>query len=257
MNWQGNWVAFYTIVRREMVRVIRIWPQTLLPPIITMSLYFVIFGNVIGSRIGQMAGYDYMQYIVPGLIMMSIMTNSYTNVVSSFFGAKFQKNIEEMLVSPIANSVILWGFLMGGVLRGIIAGVLVAGIAMFFTDVHVHNWLVTILVALLTSILFSIAGFLNGLFAKKFDDISIIPTFVLTPLTYLGGIFYSVSILPAFWQKITLGNPLFYMVDAFRYGMLGVSDIGAVSAIIVISGFTIGLYCFSLWLLGRGTGLRS
>ncbi len=252
-----NWISFLTILRREVTRVVRIWPQTVLPPVITMSLYFVIFGNLIGPRIGEMEGYSYIQYIVPGLIMMSIITSSYANVVSSFFGAKFQKHIEELLVAPTYNSVVVWGFVCGGVTRGLAVGFFVSLIALFFTKLHFYQLGITMLVAVLTAILFSLMGLLNGIFAKKFDDISIIPTFVLTPLTYLGGVFYSIDLLPVFWQKVTYANPVFYMVNAFRYGMLGESDVEIEIAIIMISGFIIALYAISLWLIKKGYRLRS
>ena len=222
---QPNLVALNTIVYREVRRFTRIWPQTLLPPAITMVLYFVIFGNLIGRQIGDMGGFTYMEYIVPGLIMMSVITNSYGNVVSSFFGSKFQRSIEELMVSPVSPHTILIGFTLGGVLRGLMVGVIVTLLSLFFTDLQVHHLGVTILVVVLTATIFSLLGFINAVFARNFDDISIIPTFVLTPLTYLGGVFYSISLLPPFWQTVSLANPVLHMVNAFRYGILGVSDI--------------------------------
>ncbi|MDZ7736553.1 MAG: ABC transporter permease [Gammaproteobacteria bacterium] len=245
------------MVVKEVGRFMRIWIQTLLPPAISMTLYFIIFGNLIGSRIGEMGGFSYMQYIAPGIIMMSIINNSYANVVSSFFGAKFQKHIEEMLVSPIPNYLILAGYITGGVTRGLLVGLIVSIVALFFTDLHVYSYTLMIGVVLLTSVLFSLGGMINGIFAKKFDDISIIPTFILTPFTYLGGVFYSIDLLPEFWQKVSLFNPILYMVNAFRYGMLGVSDINAFYALGIICIFVIGLSLFCLYLLNRGIGVKS
>ena len=256
MNLKLNLVAMQTIVRKEMIRVLRIWVQTIVPPAITMTLYFIIFGNLIGRRIGTMDGFDYMQYIAPGLIMMSVITNSYGNVVSSFFGAKFARHIEEMLVSPMPEAFILLGHVAGGVIRGLLVGALVTLIALFFTDLKPVHPFVTLSVVFLTAVVFSLAGMINAIFAKKFDDISIIPTFVLTPLTYLGGVFYSISLLPEFWQKVSLANPILYMVNAFRYGILGVSDIGIGQAYVIILSFIIGLYFFALVLLKRGIGIR-
>lgn len=220
-----NLVAFKTIVTKEIIRWTRIWSQTLLPPAITMTLYFVIFGNLIGSRVGEMDGFGYMEYIVPGLIMMSVITNSYGNVVSSFFSAKYQRSIEEMMVSPVSNWVILFGYVGGGVLRGLLTGFIVTIIASFFVDLKIYNYFVVISVVFLTSVLFAIGGFINAVFARKFDDVAIVPTFILTPLTYLGGVFYSISLLPEFWQGVSKANPIIYMVNAFRYGFLGASDI--------------------------------
>ncbi|MEL6215323.1 MAG: ABC transporter permease [Pseudomonadota bacterium] len=251
-----NWVAFQTIVRKEFLRVIRIWVQTIVPPAITMTLYFLIFGSLIGSRIGTMDGVGYMQFIAPGLIMMSVITNSYGNVVSSFFGAKFQRHIEEMLVSPVPNSIIILGHVAGGVVRGLMVGGLVSIVALFFTDMTVAHPLITLAMVVLTSIVFSLAGFINAMFAKKFDDISIIPTFVLTPLTYLGGVFYSISLLPEFWQKVSLANPILYMVNAFRYGMLGQSDIPVGIAFALVLFFVALLFSTCVFLMNRGVGIR-
>jgi len=253
----ANWIGFQTIVLREFDRVLRIWIQTLVPPAITMTLYFIIFGNLIGSRIGPMGGYDYMQFIAPGLIMMSVITNSYGNVVSSFFGAKFGKHIEELMVSPLPSSVILIGYVCGGVLRGLAVGLLVTLIALFFTHLTVvHPW-VTATTVLMTSIAFALMGFINAVFAKKFDDVTLIPTFVLTPLTYLGGVFYSISLLPEFWQNVSKANPILYMVNAFRYGVLGVSDIGIGTAYAIIAVAIVVLYAIAWYLLDRGIGMRS
>ncbi len=250
-------VAFRTIVIKEVNRFLRIWLQTILPPAITMGLYFVIFGNLIGPRIGLMSGFDYMQYIAPGIIMMAIITNAYSNVVSSFFGAKFQRHIEEILVAPVPDALILGGYVCGGIIRGIIVGALVTVVALFFTDLHVNSYPITIAVVILTSALFSLAGFINAILAKKFDDISIVPSFVLTPLTYLGGVFYSIDLLPDFWRQMSLLNPILYMVNAFRYGILGISDIDLVRAFVVILAFVVLLSAISLQLLRRGVGLRA
>ena len=250
-------ISVWTIVRKEVTRFTRIWLQTILPPAITMALYFVIFGNLIGPRIGKMHGFSYMQYIAPGLIMMAIITNAYANVVSSLFGAKFQRHIEEILVAPSPNLLLLVGYMVGGVVRGVLVGLVVTATALCFTDLQVASWPVTLAVVILTAALFSLAGLLNALFATKFDDISIVPTFILTPLTYLGGVFYSIDMLPTFWQKVSLVNPILYMVNAFRYGMLGVSDINIATAFGVIVLFCVVLFGVSLWLLERGAGLRT
>ncbi|TDO96872.1 ABC transporter permease [Marinomonas balearica] len=250
------WIAFYTIIRREIRRFMRIWPQTLLPPAITMTLYFAIFGNLIGTRIGEMGGFSYMQYIVPGLIMMSVITNSYSNVASSFFSVKFQHSIQELLVSPTPNSVILLGYVLGGVARGLAVGFIVTILSLFFSDLPLQNLFLTIVVVTLTSIMFSLGGFVNALYARSFDDVSIIPTFVLTPLTYLGGVFYSIDLLPQFWQNVSLLNPILYMVNAFRFGILGVSDINVYWALIIVCLFIVVLYCFGLNRLNQGRGIR-
>jgi ABC-2 type transport system permease protein len=256
VNLKLNLVALQTIVRKEVVRVLRIWVQTIVPPAITMTLYFIIFGNLIGRRIGTMDGFDYMQYIAPGLIMMSVITNSYGNVVSSFFGAKFGRHVEEMLVSPMSNATIVLGHVAGGVLRGMLIGILVTAIALFFTDLDVSYPFITISIVLLSSVVFSLAGFINAVFARKFDDISIIPTFVLTPLTYLGGVFYSISLLPEFWQKVSLANPILYMVNAFRYGILGTSDIDIAVAYQILIVFCALLFAVCMLLMKRGVGIR-
>ncbi len=256
MNVALNLIAIRTLVRKEVIRVLRIWIQTIVPPAITMTLYFIIFGNLIGRRVGQMDGIDYMSYIAPGLIMMSVITNSYGNVVSSFFGAKFGRHVEEMLVSPMSNSAIIIGHVAGGVLRGLFVGTLVTAIALFFTRLDVQHPLITISIVLLSSVVFSLAGFINAVYAKKFDDISIIPTFVLTPLTYLGGVFYSISLLPEFWQTASKANPILYMVNAFRYGILGRSDIGILNAYAILIVFVIVLFTACLMLMRRGVGIR-
>ena len=257
MTFTENLAAFKTLITKEVLRFARIWIQTILPAMITTALYFVIFGNLIGSQIGDMSGFRYMDYIVPGLILMAVITNSYANTVSSFYSAKFQRNIEEMLVSPMSNTVILLGFIGGGVARGMSVGLGVTIVALFFTHFHLHNVWVTVTIALLTAILFSIGGILNAIYAKSFDDISIVPTFVLTPLTYLGGIFYTIHLLPAFWQKVSLFNPILYMVNAFRYGILGVSDINVLYSYMIILAFIAALFSFGLYLLHKGYGIRS
>lgn len=257
MHNQQKWNAFKTIVVKEIRRFTRIWIQTLIPPAITIALYFVIFGELIGRRIGQMEGFTYMEYIVPGLIMMSVITNSYSNVVSSFFSTKFQRSIEEMLVSPMPNYIIIGGFVVGGVARGISVGVIVTLLSLFFTDLQVSNIPVTVSIVVLTAVLFSLGGFINAVYARSFDDISIVPTFVLTPLTYLGGVFYSISMLPEFWENVSRLNPIVYMVNGFRYGILGVSDIHMGFAYGMVLLFIIGLYAWAHWLLKNGVGIRT
>lgn len=254
-----NATAFVTIARREVARILRIWGQTLVPPAITMTLYFLIFGKLIGSRIGDMGGFDYMDFIVPGLVMMSVIQNAYGNISSSFFGAKFGRHIEELLVSPMPNYVILGGYVAGGVLRGLMVGAIVLAIAMLFTHVTIPHPLVTASTVLLGAVIFSLAGFVNAVYAKKFDDIAIVPTFILTPLTYLGGVFYSVRVLPDWAQTATQANPIFYMVNAFRYGLLGegATDVPLSLSYAVMLGFVVALAALGMFLLKRGIGLRS
>ncbi len=249
-------IALWTLVHTEVKRFTRVWPQTLLPPSITMTMYFIIFGNLIGPRIGAMDGFTYMDFIVPGLIMMAVITNSYSNVASSFFSNKFQRSIEEMMVSPMPSWIILVGFVLGGMARGLGVGVIVTIVSLFFTRIQVAHPLLTIFVVVLTAALFSIGGFINALLGKKFDDISIVPTFILTPLTYLGGVFYSISLLPPFWQGVSMLNPILYMVNVFRYGFLGVSDIPVGWALAAIFVFITGLFGLALWMLERGKGIR-
>ena len=256
MNFSQKMIALKTIVIKEYLRFIRIWIQTILPPAISVGLYFIIFGELIGSQINDIDGYKYMDYIVPGLILMSVITNAYANVVSSFFSSKFHHSVEEMLVSPLPNHIILIGFVSGGLARGIIVGITVTLVSMYFSDFQIHSYSITIAVFVLTSILFSLAGFINAAYARSFDDITIIPTFVLTPLTYLGGIFYSIKMLPEFWQNVSLVNPILYMINAFRYGLLGVSDIDLTTAFVIIILFIVALYYFSLRLLRLGIGLK-
>lgn len=256
MTLQEQYVAFMTILRKEVKRYLRIWTQTLLPSAITMSLYFVIFGSLIGSRIGEMDGFTYMQFVVPGLIMMAIVTNSYSNVVSSFFGSKFNHSVEELLVSPTPNYVILLGYVIGGVSRGLLVAIVVTLVSLFFTRLQIHNLLVVVAIVAMTSLLFALAGFINAVYANNFDDISIIPTFVLTPLIYLGGVFYSMDLLPPFWAAVSKLNPLVYVVNAFRYGVLGVSDVSIWIAFGMIALFTAIAWFYSMHLLNTGKRLR-
>ncbi|MDB4409415.1 ABC transporter permease [Gammaproteobacteria bacterium] len=257
MNTSEKMIALKAIVTKEILRFSRIWIQTVLPPVITTALYFIIFGNLIGPRIGEMDGFNYMEFIIPGLIMMAVITNSYANVVSSFYGSKFQRHIEEMLISPVPNYIILTGYIAGGVARGLTVGVAVTIVSLLFHPLNIHSLWVMFTMIILTAILFSLAGLINGVFAKSFDDISIIPTFVLTPLTYLGGVFYSINMLPEFWQQLSLANPILYMVNAFRYGFLGISDISLVTSYAISVAFIVILYLYSLHLLRKGHGIRS
>lgn len=254
---QKNWIAYNTLVIRELRRFTRIWVQTLIPPVITTVLYFLIFGKLIGQRIGMVDGVTYIEYIAPGLIMMSVLMNAYSNVSSSFFSTKFHKNIEEQLVSPMPDALIILGYVTGGVLRGLVVGLIVAVVAMFFTRIHVEHAFLTLIVSVLTAVVFSFAGFLNGLYAKSFDDVSIVPTFVLGPLTYLGGIFYSISMLSPTWQLIAQFNPLLYVINGFRYAMLGFSDVPFLFTVtlLFITGFV--LFFISLYLMKNSTGVRS
>lgn len=251
-----NAVGFNTIIIREFSRIIRIWGQTIVPPAITATLYFIIFGSLIGRRIGDMGGYTYIQYIAPGLIMMSVITNSYGNVVSSFFGAKFGKHIEELLVSPLPHWLIVAGYVAGGVLRGLIVGGVVTIITLIFSKLHIHSVPVVLSAVLLSSIVFALAGMINAIFAKNFDQISFIPTFVLTPLTYLGGVFYTIKLLPEWAQGISHANPILYMVNAFRFGFLGVSDVNVGLAYAIMIGAAVVLYASCVWLLHKGVGTR-
>lgn len=251
-----KWIAFKAIIIKEVLRFSRIWLQTILPPAVTTGLYFVIFGGLIGPRIGEMEGYTYMEYIVPGLIMMAVITNSYANVVSSFYMAKFSHSVEEMLVSPVPNWVILAGYVGGGVARGMAVGVAVTAVSLVFSDLKIHSLGIMLSTAVLTSTLFALAGFINAVFAQSFDDISIVPTFVLTPLTYLGGIFYSVSMLPEFWQNVSLLNPILYMINTFRFGVLGITDIPLGISYLIICCFIAVLATVSLYLLKKGVGIR-
>lgn len=251
-----NFIAFKTIVIKEITRFTRIWLQTLVAPVITIALYFLIFGNLIGTRIGTMRGFTYSEYIAPGLIMMAVITNTYTNIASSVFIARLQKHIEELVVSPMSNTVLLWGYVTASITRGLLTGLGVTIVALFFTKLHLHSLTITLLTALLASLLFSLAGFANALYAKGFDDIAIVPTFILTPLTYLGGVFYSVSLLPKFWENVSHLNPILYMVSAFRYGILGISDINIGVALLVMVFFVLVLLLLNIYLLNKGVGIR-
>ena len=251
-----KFIAFETIARKEFARIIRIWTQTLLPSVISTTLYFVIFGSLIGSRIGEMDGFDYMAFIIPGLIMMSVITTSYSNVVSSFFGTKIMKNLEEVMVSPVPNWIIILGYVSGGVFRGLLVGVLITLVSLFFSSLQVFNIFILFTSIILTSIMFSIGGLVNGIYSKNFDQVQIVPLFVLTPLTYLGGVFYSISLLPEFWQKVSMANPILYMVNLFRYGFLGISDINIYFAYFMIIISIVGFYVWALYLLDKGHGMR-
>jgi len=257
MSSSVNFIALKSILHKEVHRFMRIWVQTLVPPAITISLYFVIFGSLIGSRIGEMGGFDYMSFIVPGLIMMSVITNSYSNVASSFFSAKWQRNVEEMLVAPVPNWVIVAGYVGGGMARGMLVGLIVTLVSLLFVDIQIHNIWVIIATVCLTSATFALGGLINAVFAGSFDDISIIPTFILTPLTYLGGVFYSISLLPEFWQGVSQINPIVYMVNAFRYGFLGISDVSLTIAFSVLGVFIVTLFTIAMTLISKGIGLRS
>ncbi len=257
MKFEQNYVAFRTILDKEIKRILRIWVQTLLPSAITMTLYFIIFGQFIGSQVSDIQGFTYMEFIIPGIVMMAVITNSFVNVVSSFFSVKFMRSIDEMLISPTPNWIILTGYAAGGVFRGLLVGIIVLGISLFFTSLAIHNLAVVIAFILLTSIVFSLGGFFNAVVAKKFDQVNIIPTFVLTPLTYLGGVFYSIEVLPEFWQSLSLLNPILYMVNGFRYGFLGISDINIWIGFWMLVAFTIALFCTNLYLIKKGVGLKS
>ncbi len=251
-----SWIGYKTMVRKEFTRIIRIWSQTLLPPVITMSLYFTIFGGFIGSQISAIHGFSYMQFIVPGLVMMTLITSSYMNTVSTFYFAKWTHTIDELLVAPMPTWVIIAGFVSGGVLRAFLSGILVVGVSLFFTHLVIHNILILLGAAFLTSLLFSFAGLINGIYAKSFDAISIVPNFILTPLTYLGGVFYSLTLLPPLFQTLSLANPILYMVNAFRYGFLGVTDVSVGKCFAVLSAFTIVFFFWTLWLFKKGAGLK-
>lgn len=257
MSPQRVWIAYYTMIRAEVVRIFRIWSQTLLPPVVTTTLYFIVFGAFIGSQIQPIHGFSYMQFIVPGLIMMSVITSSFMNTVSTFYFAKWTKTLEEILVSPTPNWVVIVGFVSGGVLRGLLVGILVLAVSLFFTHFTIFNIAVLLSALILTSVLFSLGGLINGVFAKSFDAISIVPTFILTPLTYLGGIFYSVDALPPFWRMVSHGNPILYMVNAFRYGFLGITDISLWTCFGVLIGFTVLFLGIVIYFFKKGMGLKN
>lgn len=251
-----TFIAFYTILFREILRFLRIWKQTIIPPVITTTLYYLIFGKLIGSRIGEMGGHSYIVFIIPGVVLMAVISHSYANVVSSFFMGKYQKNIEEIIIAPVSNVAILLGYIGGGVARGLVVGITVFIVSLFFSSIDVYSYSYMILIIILTSILFSFGGFINAIYAKTFDDISVIPTFVITPFTYLGGVFYSIDLLPQFWQTVSLFNPVLYMVNGFRYGMIGVSDTSPLMSVAIIIIFITILFAYSLNLLNRGVGIK-
>ncbi len=250
------WTSFYTIVRKDVVRLFRIWTQTLLPPAITTGLYFLIFGKFIGSQIAPINGHSYMQFIVPGLVMMSIIVNAFMNTAFTFFSAKFMKHIEEILVSPTPYLILILGIISGGIVRAFITGAVIIGLAMFFTHIPIFSFPIILAFFFLTSTLFSLAGLINGVFGTSFDSVSIFPTFVLTPLTYLGGVFYSVSVLPHFWQVVSLFNPILYMINGFRYGFLGTSDTSVSLSFAILCVFNLLLAGVAWWLFKTGRGLR-
>ena len=257
MNAREKYIALRAILDKEVTRILRIWQQTLLPSAITMTLYFLIFGAFIGSKIEGMGGVSYIQFIIPGLIMMAVITNAYSNVSSSFFGIKFQRSVEELLVSPTPGYIIILGYVLGGMFRGLLVGAIVLLISLFFTKISLYNLAIVLVFIFLTSLVFSLAGFLNGMYAKKFDDVAIVPTFVLTPLTYLGGVFYSISLLPDFWKTVSLLNPIVYMVNGFRYGFLGISDINIWIGFIILAVLAVALFWFSMHAMKKGIGLKS
>ncbi|MBT6275826.1 MAG: ABC transporter permease [Chromatiales bacterium] len=254
--WRRNSIGYATIARKKIRRFMQMWVQTLVPPVITTTLYFLIFGQLIGKRVGQMGGFDYMDYIVPGLILMTVITNAYANVSSSFYPTKFQRHIEEMLASPMPNWVILSGYITGGVVRGMFTAAIVTGVALVFANVPMKHPLLMLIVVFLTAVLFSCAGFINACLARNFDDVSVVPTFILTPLTYLGGVFYTVTLLPDGWRAVSFANPILYMVNAFRFSVLGVSDIGLDVSLTLLVVFVAGFGWLSHWLLERGVGIK-
>jgi ABC-2 type transport system permease protein len=251
-----DWIGFKTIIIREFSRIVRIWGQTIVPPAVTATLYFVIFGSLIGRRVGQVGGFDYMQFMAPGIIMMNVIQTSYGNVVSSFFGAKFGKHVEELLVSPLPNWVIVGGYMAGGMIRGLLVGLVVTIVSLIFASLRAPHLVAIIAAAVLTSAVFSLAGFINAIFAKNFDQVNWIPVFVLTPLTYFGGVFYSVTLLPPWAQKVSLVNPILHMVNAFRYGFLGTSDVHVTNAFLLTGALAAGLFALAVLLLNKGVGTR-
>jgi ABC-2 type transport system permease protein len=257
MTTRKIWIIFYTIARTEITRFFRVWSQTLLAPVVTTTLYYVIFGKFIGSQVAPIAGFTYIQYIVPGLVMMTVIMSSFQNTVSSFFMAKMMKFLEELLVAPVHPIIVVAGYVMGGVARGLVTGLIVLLVALFFTHLSIFNLGLLLMFVLLTSIFFSLFGLVVAIYAKNFDAVSIIPNFVLTPLTYLGGVFYSISMLPVFWQKVSHANPVFYMINGFRYGFLGVNDTSIwVSGVVLIVMCT-GALLYTLYLFQSGRALRT
>jgi ABC-2 type transport system permease protein len=254
---QQLWIAYRTIVSKEILRFLRIWTQTLLPPAVTMGIYFVVFGRFLGDRIKDFGEFSYIEFIVPGLVMMVVITNSFSNVASSFFSAKFQRSVEEMLVSPMPDWLLVSAYVTGGAVRGVATGFVVLGVSLFFTDLKIFSLSVVAIFLVLTALTFSTAGFANGMLANKFDDIAIVPTFILTPLSYFGGVFYSIDLLPQFWREVSRANPILYMVNGLRYGFLGVSDIPVVSGVVILLAFFASTFAFCLFLMKQGKGLRS
>ncbi len=250
------WIAYRTLAGKEIHRFLRIWPQTLLPPLVTTSLYFLIFGALMGPRIGPMSGVRYIDYIVPGIVLMAVINHSYANVVSSFYSAKFQRHIEEMLIAPMPSWVIMAGYVTGGMFRGLLIGALVLAVASLFADLKVVHPVLAAFMAVMTSLLFSLAGLINATFANSFDDISIVPNFILTPLVYLGGVFYSIQLLPAPWHTLSLFNPILYMINAFRFGFLDVADLAIETAFLIVGGMTLALGAMAWFLLYRGVGIK-
>ncbi len=251
------WVSFYTIVRKELVRMFRIWTQTFLPPVITTVLYFVIFGKFIGSQIAPIGGVTYMQFIVPGLVMMSVIMQSFMNAAFTFYMAKFQRTLEEVSVSPTPYLIVILGHVSAAVIRGMLSAILILGVALFFTDLTLHSFFITFIFIFLSSVLFALAGLTNGVFANSFDTVQIFPTFVLTPLTYLGGVFYSLSMLPTIWQQISLFNPIVYMISGFRYGLLGVSDVNVWVSFSILMALVVAMIGINWWIFKTGKGLRA
>ncbi|HIF36340.1 MAG TPA: ABC transporter permease, partial [Candidatus Thioglobus sp.] len=251
------WTAYKTIVTKEILRFARIWVQTIVPPVITTSLYLLIFGGLMGGRIGQMQGIDYLHFIVPGIILMTVIMQSYANTVSSFFMTKYNNSFEELLVSTTPNWVILIGFVSGGIARGFFVGLAVTFTISFFVEIQTYNLLIIAVTFLLTSVMFSLAGFINAVFARTFDDISIVPNFVLLPLTYLGGMFYSIDILPSFWRSLSAFNPIYYMMDAFRLGFLGIGSVELWKAFLVPVIMIVILALIANALLGRGVSIKT
>lgn len=254
-----KWIAFYTMLRKDVVRMFRIWVQTFLPSVITSSLYFLVFGTVLGSRIGEMQGVDYMQFVVPGLVMLAIVTTSYANTSFTFFSSKFfMRSIDELMVSPMPPWLIIAGFVGGGIIRGVLVGALVLLVSLFFTGltISIHSGLIILGFALLTSLVFALAGLVNGIYAKSIDGINIVPTFVLTPLVYLGGVFYSVHALPEWWQWITYSNPLFYLINGFRYGFLGITDVSLATSVTLLLGMVVALIALNWYFIRTGLGLK-
>lgn len=256
MNTERILVAYFTMIRKETLRIFRIWSQTLLPPVVTTGLYFAIFGAFIGSQVAPIEGYSYMQFIMPGLVMMTLITSAYMHVVTGFYIAKFMKSLEEILVSPMPWWAVVGGYVSGGIIRATVVSVMVIIVSLFFTHLAVANIFVLVAAAFLTSLIFSLGGLINGMFAKSFDAMTIIPTFVLTPLTYLGGVFYSIELLPPLFQTLSLFNPILYMVNAFRYGFLGVSDVSLTTSFAVMIGFAVVLIAVVAYLFKKGIGFR-